>query len=51
LLRRIRDILAVQKNEIPEYKLERAIYVIPIEHWLSARAAYWQADLAGAGKA
>ena len=46
LLKRVRDILSVQKDEIAEYKIERALYVIPIEHWVSASEAYWQVDLA-----
>ena len=32
--------------EIAEYKLERALYVIPIEHWVSASEANSQMSLA-----
>ncbi len=46
LLRVVRRILMLAKTEVADYKLERSLYVVLADHWLSANAAYWQADLA-----
>lgn len=45
LLKRVREILSLRKGEVADYKLERNMYVIPVEHWLSARGAYWRVEL------
>lgn len=45
LLRLVRKLLDLNKDEGANYKLERALYIVPSEYWLSARVAYWQQDL------
>ena len=46
LLRIVRKTLELDKTEGADYKLERNLYVIPAEHWMSANTVYWNASLA-----
>jgi hypothetical protein len=42
VLKRVREILFIRKGEIADYKLEKGLYILPVEHWVSAKEAYWQ---------
>ncbi len=45
LLGAVRKTLEIDEDEVAEYKLEEALYIVPTESWMSSREAYWQASL------
>ncbi len=50
LIRTTRKIIQFGNTEGDDYKLERGLHVVPVEHWMSARDAYWQASVAHSEK-
>ncbi len=45
LISTVMRILQFGKTEAVAYKLERALHIVPVEHWISAGDAYWQSSI------
>jgi len=50
LLRLVRKVLDLNKDEGADYKFERSLYIVPAESWLSSGAVYWEASLSASVK-
>ncbi len=50
IVKTVREMLELDEDDISDYKIQEALYIVPGDYWMSYHDVYWRSSLSAAAE-
>ncbi len=50
IIQTVREMLQLDEDDLSDYKIQEALYIVPSDYWMSYNEVYWHASLSAAAE-